>query len=309
MKIAILGATSQIAKDLILSFSTRKDCILLLFSRDVILLEKWISNLNLGDKCNALDYLEFSVERKYDVIINFVGAGNPLKIQKMGMDIFNITSQYDNMAIEYIKNHKETKYIFLSSGAVYGGNYQEPINCDSVAVSNINNIKPTDYYALAKLSAEIKHRSLAEFFIVDVRVFNYFSHRQNMEAKFLITDITRSIRNRKLFKTSALNILRDFITPIDFYNVIRSIIGCSSLNKALDCYTKSPISKFDLLTGLANEFELKYEFDKTVSFIDATSFKMNYYSTCKSLENIGYSPKYSSMEGVSSEIRKYLDLI
>jgi hypothetical protein len=41
------------------------------------------------------------------------------------------------------------------------------------------------------LHAEAKHRALFNFSIVDVRVFNYFSHTQDMNARFLITDNLR----------------------------------------------------------------------------------------------------------------------
>jgi hypothetical protein len=41
-----------------------------------------------------------------------------------------------------------------------------------------------------------------------------------MNARFLITDIVRAIKNKKIFKTSADNIVRDFITPPDFYHLV-----------------------------------------------------------------------------------------
>jgi hypothetical protein len=44
-----------------------------------------------------------------------VGIGDPEKAQKMGGDIFKITEKYDDMVLEYLKLHKETKYFFLSS--------------------------------------------------------------------------------------------------------------------------------------------------------------------------------------------------
>jgi nucleoside-diphosphate-sugar epimerase len=121
-------------------------------------------------------YDDFSDNQKYDIIINFVGIGDPEKAQKMGSDIFKITEKYDDMVLEYLKLHKETKYFFLSSGAVYGGNYQKPVDENTVATIDINNLKSTDWYTLAKLHAEAKHRALFNFSIVDVRVFNYFSH-------------------------------------------------------------------------------------------------------------------------------------
>ena len=154
MRIAILGATSQIAQDLILSFSKNQHYDFSLFGRNIELLEKWINNKSLSDKYQVQEYSEFGNHQKYDVIINFVGIGDPTKAQIMGSDIFKVTEQYDDMALEYLKQHKKTKYIFLSSGAVYGGNYQEPVNKDTVATIDINNLDSTDWYTIAKLYAE-----------------------------------------------------------------------------------------------------------------------------------------------------------
>jgi nucleoside-diphosphate-sugar epimerase len=301
MKIAILGATSQIAQDLILSFSKYKDYDFFLFGRNIELLEKWINRENLNNKYSAQEYSCFNNSR-YNVIINFVGIGDPVKAQKMGNDIFKITEKYDGMALDYVKHHKETKYIFLSSGAVYGGNYQEPVNKNTVAMIDINNLDSTDWYTIAKLYAEAKHRSLSNLSIVDIRVFNYFSHTQDMTARFLITDIVRAIKNKEVFKTSSNNIVRDFITPPDFYHLIQAIIDYDPINIALDCYTKSPVAKFDLLDKLKDKFGLKYEISKVVKVVNATGVKINYYSLNKTAKSIGYNPKNTSLEGIIQEI-------
>ncbi|MBT5399258.1 NAD(P)-dependent oxidoreductase, partial [bacterium] len=200
-----------------------------------------------------------------------------------------------------LKQHKKTKYIFLSSGAVYGGNYQEPVDKETVATIDINNLKSTDWYTLAKLYAEAKHRSLSDLSIIDVRVFNYFSHTQDMSARFLITDIVRSIKNNEVFKTSPDNIMRDFITPPDFYNLIQAIIDFSAINIALDCYTKEPVSKFDLLNELEIKFGLQYSIDELYNGINATGDKMHYYSKNNNAERIIYRPKYTSLDGVMNE--------
>jgi len=302
MKIAILGATSQIAQDLILSFSKNQHYDFSLFGRNVVVLEKWISSENLSERYQIQEYSEFGNHQKYDVIINFVGIGDPTKAQKMGSDIFKVTEQYDDMALEYLKQHRKTKYIFLSSGAVYGGNYQEPVDKDTVATIDINNLKSTDWYTLAKLYTEAKHRSLSDLSIVDVRVFNYFSHTQNMDARFLITDIVRAIKNKEVFKTSADNIVRDFITPPDFYCLIQAIIDYDSTNMALDCYTKSSVSKFNLLNELKSEFGLEYEVEDGINIINATGIKLNYYSLNKAAKSINYNPKNSSLDGIIQEI-------
>ena len=304
MKIAILGATSQIAQDLMLSFSNHKDYDLFLFGRNLGLLNNWIGRQSLDGSYHAQDYSYFNKSQRYDVIINFVGIGDPIKAQKMGSDIFKITEQYDDIALDYVRCHKETKYIFLSSGAVYGGKYEEPVNENTVAMIDINNLDSTDWYTVAKLYAEAKHRSLPDLPIVDVRVFNYFSHTQNMDARFLITDIVRAIKNKEVFKTSAENIVRDFITPPDFYRLIQAIIDYSPINLALDCYTKAPVSKLDLLANFESKFGMQYKINKSVDIINATGAKLNYYSTNYMAKDIGYKPKKNSLDGIIQEIIK-----
>jgi len=302
MRIAILGATSQIAQDLLLSFSRHKSYEFSLYGRNVELLEEWINIVNLDKKYQIQEYSNFNNNQKYDLIINFVGIGDPAKVQEMGNNIFKITEQYDEMVLEYLKCNKETKYIFLSSGAVYGGDYEKPVNENTVAMIDINNLGPTNWYTIAKLYAEAKHRSLSDLPIVDVRVFNYFSHTQDMSASFLITDIIHAIKNKEVFKTSSENIARDFITPPDFYNLIRTIIDFKPINIALDCYTKSPVLKFDLLSEFGSKFGLKYEVDKDIDIVNATGAKLNYYSVNKVAKSMGYSPKNTSLEGIIQEI-------
>ena len=132
--------------------------------------------------------------------------------------------------------------------------------------------------------------------------FNYFSHTQNIDTRFLITDIVRAIKNKEVFKTSVDNIVRDFITPPDFYNLIQAIIDAKSTNIALDCYTKNSVSKFDLLSELKNKFGLIYDFDENIDTIDATGAKVNYYSTNKISGNIKYMPDNTSLDGIIQEM-------
>ena len=298
MKIVILGATIQIAQDLILSFSKNQHYDFSLFGRNMELLEKWINSENLSDKYQVQEYSEFSNHQKYDVIINFVGIGDPVKAKKMGSDIFQITEQYDNMALDYIKQHKETRYIFLSSGAVYGGSYQEPANENTVATVDINNLNPTGWYAIAKLYAEAKHRSLSNLSIVDVRVFNYFSCTQDMSAGFLITDLVRALKNNDLFITSSENIVRDFITPPDFFRLIESIINFKAINSVVDCYSKLPVDKLSLLAAMKERYGLRYKLSDSLISVNSTGVKANYFSLNKCAENFGYSPAKSSLESI-----------
>ena len=304
MKIAIFGANSQIANDTILFFLNKKEIKLFLFARNIVSLEKWSINSKLDNNCKIFEYSSFSNNQKFNVIINFVGVGDPEKLKILGNDIFKITEKFDEMAIEYLKANKGTKYIFLSSGAVYSSNYQEPVSKDTVAKININNLISSDWYAIAKLYAEAKHRSLVDYSIVDIRVFNYFSHTQDMSARFLITDIVRSLKNKETFNTSSDNIVRDYITPPDFNNLMQLVIDHEMINTALDCYTRSPISKFDLLSELESKFGLNYHINASSNIVNSTGSKINYYSVNKKAKNIGYSPRNTSLDGIIHELNK-----
>ena len=302
MNIAIFGSTSQLAKDLIKSFSSKTDFECTLYSRNTKSVSDWVDNSQFKKKYKIADYSEFRVSDSYDVIINFVGAGDPTKVKALGNSIFDITYKYDAIILDYLEHNPATKYIFLSSGAVYGGDFKKPATKETLAEVDINNFTETDWYASAKLYAEARHRALPNFSIVDVRVFNYFSHTQKLNTRFLIADIVRSLKDNKLFLTSSENIVRDFIIPIDFFRLIQSIINYKSVNMALDCYTKAPVDKIQLLSELANKFGLQYEISEAEESMNATGAKLNYYSLNKLSEDIGYEPLNTSLSGIIDEI-------
>ena len=249
MKIAMLGATSQIAKDLIISFSEdrNENHEVIMFSRSPDKVDKQFNRLGKKIKFLNLSYLDFNNSLSFDVIINFVGVGDPAQAKEMGVGIFEVTELYDNLAMNYLKFHPECKYIFMSSGAVYGGSFEKEVDEKTKAQVNINSLGNTDWYSIAKMYAESKHRAMSEYSIVDVRIFNYFSHTQDLSARFLITDIVRAIKEKKILKTNGINVVRDYITPPDFYNLILAVIEPLRINAPVDCYTKSTIDKFELL--------------------------------------------------------------
>ena len=300
MNIAILGATSQIAKDLILSFAQYTDYQCVLFSRSPSKVSDWLKTERVASLYPSYSYADF-FDGAYDAIINFVGVGDPARAKKMGAAIFDITYQYDQLALDYLKVHPECKYIFMSSGAVYGDVFSKPVDSNSVAQVPINHLGVNHWYTVAKLHAEARHRAMPDHEIIDVRVFNYFSHTQDMSARFLITDMLRAIINKEVFKTLAENIVRDFLHPFDFYQMIQCLLAAEHQNAAVDCYTDSPVDKNHLLSAMKDKFGLDYEIVNADIGINATGCKSHYYSLHKVLEKFDYKPKYSSIECVLNE--------
>lgn len=307
MQIAILGATSQIAKDLLLSFSRQGREGFTLFARRPNAVSQWLCEVGLDGCYSCVDFVEFSEDQQFDAIINFVGVGDPALAANMGASIFDVTLKYDEIALNYVRSNPGCRYLFLSSGAVYGENFGQPVNADSRSHLAINNFQPQDWYAVAKLHAECRHRSMPELPIIDIRVFNYFSHTMDMNSKFLIADVFRAIRDNSLLRTAPQDIVRDYVHPSDFFDLVNNILLSPPANMAIDVYSKKPIGKFEMLECFRREFGLSYEVDACYKVMNATGVKPNYYSLNRKAEVFSYSPKFTSAICLGSEIRTALN--
>ena len=306
MKIAILGATSQIAKDFIASSATTEENQLSLFARRPDEVRIWLDAFGLNRRYAVDDFSGFGKEA-FDAIINFVGVGNPVQALVMGNTIFDITSRFDEMALHYLYVHPSCRYLFLSSGAAYGSNFNAPATRDTKATVAINNHSPQEWYGVAKLHAECRHRSHPDLAIIDIRVFNYFSHTQALSARFLITDILRAIRDNEVLKTSPDYIVRDFLHPSDFHQLVSALLLAATTNTAVDCYSRASIDKLSLLAAMQEKFGLRYEITES-SGINATGVKPHYYSLNTRAADFGYQPRLTSLEGVLQESEKALNL-
>lgn len=301
MRIAIFGATSQIARDLIVSFAAFSNHELTLFARKPETVSRWLNSINLKYLYTIKDFEAFNFDDDYDAILNFIGVGNPAAAMAMGNSIFDVTLKYDDLALNYVKQHPSCRYIFLSSGAAYGENFYTPVKIDSMAVIPINNLQPQDWYSVAKLHAECRHRALHHLPITDVRVFNYFSHTQDMNARFFITDIMRAIRTKTILQTSDEPLVRDFIHPSDFFSLIGKILNSPKINVAVDCYSKAPVEKHVLLSAMQETFDLRYEIIQSAETINATGNKTYYFSNNVRAADFGYKPTLTSLEAVMQE--------
>ena len=306
MRVAILGATSEIAKDLIRLFLIDKDIELVLFARRPQAVEDWANHNKISGNFSSRNFSSFGIKEDYDVLINFVGVGNPTEAVALGPSIFDVTLKYDDIAMDYLKHHPECRYVFLSSGAVYGSSFLVPVDIKTKAEINVNKFSPQDWYGVSKLHAECRHRAMPHLSIVDIRIFNYFSNKQNMDAGFLIADIVRAITDNKILETSEDPISRDYVGAEDLYQLVRKIIAFSATNEVVDCYSRAPIDKFTLLTCMQEKFGLRYQLGRGYFGVNATGAKANYYSLNKKAKDFGYQPKFTSLELVLREIESYM---
>ena len=107
MRIAILGATSEIAKDIINLLGKKPQYQLRLFSRRPELVSQWASSLNLSAQPLSLPLDQFDHSDQFDAIINFIGAGNPQRIQQVGCNLV----QHCLRLQSHLRLHRHKKFV------------------------------------------------------------------------------------------------------------------------------------------------------------------------------------------------------
>ena len=238
--IAILGCTGHVGKNLIYYFGREERFELVLFSRDKKKINKIVSENHFKNNFTLNNYEEFN-ESKFDVIINCIGISDPAKIESEEKIIMKLTEDFDQLILDYLKNNSDVKLINFSSGAVYGEEINSPIK-DTTPFS----LNAHSQYAIAKIQSEIRHRNLAEFNIIDLRLFSFFSRFMDLNTRFLISEIISSINQKKKFITNEFDFYRDYIHPEDLFSLLKKCIDKNTINDVFDLYSKKPIGKFDL---------------------------------------------------------------
>ena len=303
MKVAFVGSTSQIATDLIVNMDkhTTYDCVL--YSRNPDKQAEWVGN-NLTHKYETknIELFENDIDVAYDAIINFVGVGDPVKAKAIGRSIFDITKKYDDLCIKYVEKNASSKYLFLSSGAVYGNSFCDPNDDLNEAKFSINQLGSEDWYGLAKLNSEAMHRSLPELNIYDLRVFGYFSRTQDVSGRFLLSDVIRAIINNEVLACSSENIVRDYIHPEDFFQLVNLLIASNITNRAFDCYSLENVDKLTLLAAIKENFGLQYKLIEQQGGNDSRKGRYYYYPRYKMAAEIGYIPVRASLDSVLDEM-------
>lgn len=305
MKIAILGATGHIAKNLIYGFCLTENYELSLFARSHDRLNEFLKRIHCKNNVSKRAFGEFDQE-KYDVVINCIGIGDPGKLKNAGISIFGLTETYDNMILDYIEDHNDALYINLSSGAAYGTDFGIPVDELSCAKIQINNLATSDYYGIAKLNSEAKHRSLNDLNIIDLRIFGYFSRFIDIGSQYLLSEAISRIQDGKVLETGPGNINRDYVHPHDFMSLIEKCITKRSINDVFDVYSKKPVTKFEILDYFTRQYGLRYIVKENANVLNATGIKDNYYSNNKKAEKLCYFPRFTSLDSIIDETKLIL---
>jgi hypothetical protein len=116
----------------------------------------------------------------------------------------------------------------------------------------------------------------------------------------------RAIRDKTVLQTSSDYIVRDFLHPADFYQLVSVLLAAPATNTVVDCYSKAPIGKPALLAAMQEMFGLQYEITQAAVSVNATGGKPHYYSLNTQADEFGYRPAMTSLEGILQEAIRML---
>jgi len=305
-RIAILGATSHIAKGLIRSFCLAGDLELYLLARSPERVRDFLDAAGVASGSVRVLQLEEFESHGYDAVINCVGIGAPAKLQHGLASVFELTQRFDDMVLGHLQRNSDTLYVSLSSGAAYGTDFSEPAGEETLARFNANRIDPSEYYGIAKLHSEAKHRALARYNIADLRVFGFFSRFIDLGEKFLLSEIVSCMKSGEEFVTGPQDIWRDFLHPDDLAALVHCLMQQEHVNDVFDVYSAAPATKFEIIEHFAAAGLLKYRVEGEYAAFNVTGAKSRYYSENRRAEKLGYRPDLTSLQGIETEVEAIL---
>ncbi|MCL5886994.1 MAG: NAD(P)-dependent oxidoreductase [Actinobacteria bacterium] len=303
--IAILGATGHVGKCLIDTFLSVGGREITAVVRDTVRFKQFLDSLPNGARCQVASFDEFP-RVGYGAIVNCVGIGTPSGVTVCGSGIFDLTERFDGVVMDYLEAHPDTQCVSFSSGAAYCGDFAEPATENTSAVVPLNHVTPKDYYGLAKLASEARHRAAADLAIVDLRLFGLFSRHIDVSTNFLMCDVLRATMDKAPLQVGPEDIVRDYIAPQDMAAFVAAVIDSGPRNQVFDLYSAAPVAKFEVLDHFSERYGLEYEIVGAASPQGATGLKPNYYSLNRRAETIGYSPSRTSIETLCDETEALL---
>ena len=291
--IAVLGATGYVGGSIGRLLADEGHAVVL-FGRNL----RKLSDQTWPPGVELRDLAAFSAA-DYSLVINAIGAGDPTLVRSMGADILDVTAFWDQRVLESMG--PQTRYVFLSSGAIYGTQFDQPVGADSEISLPVNFLDRVPPYTMAKLQAEMRHRLARSRAILDLRIFGYADPSIDLSGSFFLAELVRSIRDRKVFVTSTEDMVRDYAGARELRALIRDWERAGAPNCPLDLYTTSPASKHDLLKIFKARYGLQIDYAADTGS-NPTGAKRFYASTYRAGAAFGFRPERDTVRVLTDTI-------
>lgn len=255
MRILITGALGFIGKNLIKYLSKKKIKLLIIISDNP---EK-LFILDLKKKFNK-KLLIFNKKNFFEnkCLIDYVLFLSSPSNDTISTNVFYQNYKYLKKVLDYVSTQKISKFIFLSSGGVYGINKVKKLLLESSKLNNKNTP-----YAQHKIQCEKLLNDYHKQYLISVcilRVFSVFGPHMNFD-KYFIGNIFKHILKNEEFDIKNLNLFyRNYIFIDDLIKIIFkslklnskfSIINVGNFNIRNDTLYKT-LSKYFKYKNLKN---------------------------------------------------------
>jgi nucleoside-diphosphate-sugar epimerase len=297
--IAILGATGHIGRSLAVALAS--DFRLALFARRPGDCAAFAKRSGIEGPALTCYDLETPFPNEAAMIVNAIGPGDPRAIRETGDAIAAITDRFDNQVLEHLERHPKTAYAFISTGAVYGTNYDDPDRPSYLLETPPAMLSPAELYPRAKLVAETRHRERYDLHIADIRLFGYVSRFLDPDGGSLMAEIAHALIDRTPFSTDSTNFVRDYISARELAGLIKHLLDAGTPNGTYDAVSAAPATKSSFLKALTVRCGLKTQLTDgatAIAELQAPEF-ISFHETGRS---IGYTAQRSSIETVIEEI-------
>lgn len=247
------------------------------------------------------DYLEIFESHKFELVVNCAGSAN------VGASIDDPFFDYDlnvNVVSKILgaiyKTNKETKFINISSAAVYGNPIDLPIRTEYA-----DNAIPISPYGVHKRMAEVLLKSYYDSFNIPTCSLRVFSAYGNGQKKLLMWDLFQKFQNDEsdtieLFGTG--NETRDFIHINDILQQIELVIKHASFKGESINIANGVAIK---ISEIAAIFKNHLNSNKTIKFnnIVREGDPLDWCANIETLKSWGYTQSLRLNEG----IKQYID--
>lgn len=295
-KVAVLGATGHVGRVLVAGLSRagyRVDA----FARSPERLARTLAALPEDAGVRGRELADFGAE-PFDAVVNATGIGDPARFGPGAGDLIDVTGRFDVAVASYLREHPGSRAVAISSGAVYDSDFEEPAGPGTPLRAPGPPRAAADVYGAVKAASEARHRAEPDLPIVDLRLFGLFSPWIDLDASFLLAEAMRCLRDGTTLITEAADIERDFAHPDDLTALVACVLDAPPQNRAYDVYSLAPASKEALLAMLSERFGLSYTVQPG-SRASASGRKPRYHSSDRSAAELGYAPRFTTLEGVA----------
>ncbi len=295
MKIIIIGSQGFIGSNVTMYLESKSHNV---FSCDFL----DIRNQDNYFRINPFksDYLEIFEKYQFDLVINCAGSAN------VGASIEDPFFDFDlnvNVVTKILgaiyKTNKDTRFINISSAAVYGNPTNLPVRTEYAETAT-----PISPYGVHKRLSEILLKSYHDSFKIPTCSLRLFSAYGNGQKKLLMWDLYQKFQNEncntiELFGTG--NETRDFIHIIDILQQLELVIKHAPFNGESINIANGEAIKISKIGAL---FQNHLDSNKAIKFnnIIREGDPLHWCADISLLKDWGYKKSIGIEEGIKSYI-------